>query len=88
MFPEGNSVNFAVYGKQIGYETVYLGVLGDDKEAEIILEALRTKEADISKCVMVGMSKVYGRIKATCRLRTGYKKHSITSSLSSICCIV
>jgi fructoselysine 6-kinase len=52
MFPGGNSLNFAVYGKQIGHETAYLGVLGDDKEADIIAEALRTKEVDISKCVI------------------------------------
>lgn len=53
MYPGGNSLNFAVYGKQIGCETAYVGVFGNDKEAKVILNALKAKNIDTSRCVIV-----------------------------------
>lgn len=53
MYPGGNSLNFSVYGKQIGCETAYLGVLGNDKEAQVILNSLEDQNVDISRCVIL-----------------------------------
>ncbi len=52
IYPGGNSLNFAVYGKQLGHDTAYVGVLGKDKEAEIVVKALKDKQVDISRCVI------------------------------------
>lgn len=51
MYPGGNSLNFAVYGRQLGYETAYVGVLGNDRPADMVVNALRDKGVDISRCV-------------------------------------
>ena len=32
MYPGGNSLNFAVYGRQLGHETAYAGVLGTHRQ--------------------------------------------------------
>lgn len=53
MYPGGNSVNFAVYGKQLGYKSAYMGVLAGDKEGKLIESALKGKGIDISKCEYV-----------------------------------
>lgn len=50
MYPGGNSLNFAVYGKQLGNDTAYIGVLGTDNEAAMIKRVLTELEIDISKC--------------------------------------
>lgn len=50
MYPGGNSINFAVYGKQLGHDTAYLGVFGTDKEAGLVKQILKKMEIDISKC--------------------------------------
>jgi fructoselysine 6-kinase len=52
IYPGGNSLNFAVYGKQLGYETAYVGVLGTDKESQIIVNAMQNEKIDISRCVI------------------------------------
>lgn len=53
MYPGGNSYNFAVFGRQLGYETAYAGVIGSDAEAEIVLKPLRFYGVDISRCQFV-----------------------------------
>lgn len=53
MYPGGNSLNFAVFGKQVGCDTAYAGVLGNDREARIIMNALEEQKIDISRCVTV-----------------------------------
>lgn len=50
MFPGGNAINFAVYAKQAGLDSAYLGYFGEDKEAEIIKAALKDIGVDYSKC--------------------------------------
>lgn len=47
-FPGGNPVNVAVYFKRLGGEASYTGVVGDDTYGSIILEALKSKNIDIS----------------------------------------
>lgn len=53
MYPGGNSLNFAVYGRQLGHETAYAGVLGTDPQADIVINALKDQGVDISGCVQV-----------------------------------
>jgi fructoselysine 6-kinase len=50
MYPGGNALNFAVYAKQLGIETAYLGVFGNDRAADHIIETLKALEVDISHC--------------------------------------
>lgn len=52
MYPGGNALNFAVFGKQAGCETAYLGVLGCDQEANLISASLKAQGVDFSKCVV------------------------------------
>ena len=33
MYPSGNALNFAVYGKRLGADAAYLGAFGSDPEA-------------------------------------------------------
>jgi len=50
-YPGGNSVNFAVYAKKLGYESAFLGLLCRDKEARVIRAALDKYGVDYSRCV-------------------------------------
>ncbi len=47
-FPGGNPVNVAVYFKRLGGEASYTGVVGDDTYGNIMLQALKRKNIDIS----------------------------------------
>jgi fructoselysine 6-kinase len=50
MYPGGNALNFAVYAKQLGIDSAYMGVFGNDRAAEHIVETLKKLEVDISHC--------------------------------------
>lgn len=50
MYPGGNALNFSVYAKQLEVEAAYLGVFGDDKAANHIIETLNKLRIDISHC--------------------------------------
>lgn len=50
MYPGGNSLNFAVYARKLGYESAYLGVFGDDAAAALIQKALDDFGVDHSRC--------------------------------------
>lgn len=50
MYPGGNALNFAVYAKQLGIESAYMGIFGNDREAEHIIETIKTINVDISYC--------------------------------------
>lgn len=49
-FPGGNCINFAVYAKQIGISSAYLGMFGEDKEAKHLKDTLKKLDIDISMC--------------------------------------
>ncbi len=49
-YPGGNAVNFAVYARELGAESAYLGVFGGDEEAEHIRKALTELGVDTSRC--------------------------------------
>lgn len=48
MFPGGNAVNFAVYAKEIGLESSYLGSFGDDAEADHVIASLKDVGVDLT----------------------------------------
>lgn len=48
MFPGGNAVNFAVYAKQCGVESAYLGLIADDPEGRLVRESLLQLGVDVS----------------------------------------
>lgn len=50
MFPGGNAVNFAVYARECGLESAFLGYIGDDAEADHIIASLREEDVDITGC--------------------------------------
>lgn len=52
MYPGGNAVNFAVYSKQLGAQSSYIGVFGTDRYAEIIKDSLIDMGIDVSHCVV------------------------------------
>jgi sugar/nucleoside kinase (ribokinase family) len=50
MYPGGNALNFSVYAKQLGIDSAYLGVFGNDHAAEHIKKTLRGLNVEISHC--------------------------------------
>lgn len=48
VFPGGNPVNVAVYMRRLGVEASYVGVVGNDKNGNIIKKGLMDKKVDIS----------------------------------------
>ncbi|MCD7896864.1 MAG: PfkB family carbohydrate kinase [Planctomycetaceae bacterium] len=53
MYPGGNSLNFAVYAKKLGHQAAYMGVIADDRYAEVITRPLRELRIDYSHCEFV-----------------------------------
>lgn len=50
-YPGGNSVNFAVYAKQLGIPSAYLGAFGNDEIAAFIRQELTSIGIDLSRCL-------------------------------------
>jgi len=48
MFPGGNAVNFAVYAKQCGEDSAYLGNIADDEEGKLVYNSLSELSVDVS----------------------------------------
>jgi len=48
MFPGGNAVNAAVYARQCGEESAYLGLIAEEPEGRLIYDALREIGVDVS----------------------------------------
>ena len=53
MFPGGNAVNFAVYARQCGEESAYLGLIADEPEGRLIYDSLREIGVDVSHSMPV-----------------------------------
>lgn len=47
-YPGGNPVNVAVYLRRIGASSSYIGAVGNDENGEMIIDALRAKDVDVS----------------------------------------
>lgn len=50
MYPGGNALNFSVFAKKLGAEAAFVGVFGDDREAEHVEKTVRELGIDISRC--------------------------------------
>lgn len=51
MYPGGNCVNFAVHCRQLGVESAYLGVFGDDDHGHFVHEVLDSLGIDLRRCL-------------------------------------
>ena len=47
-YPGGNPVNFAVYIRRLGGDSSFVGAVGSDEDGALVVEALKTKEVDVS----------------------------------------
>lgn len=51
MYPGGNAVNFAVFAKKCGAaRSAYMGIFGNDAEAEHVIESLSEEGIELVKC--------------------------------------
>ena len=50
MYPGGNCVNIAAFSRQLGHQSAYLGVLADDRQADVLRRALTDMGVDFSMC--------------------------------------
>ena len=51
MYPGGNAVNFAAYAKKIGVQrSAYMGIFGNDAEAEYVIYCLGKEKIETVKC--------------------------------------
>ena len=50
-YPGGNSLNFAVYAKNLGYKSAYAGSMGNDYPAAFLEKILKKYQVDISHCI-------------------------------------
>jgi fructoselysine 6-kinase len=50
MYPGGNSLNFAVFAKQLGADSAYMGIFGDDPEGEHVIATLQALGLETFKC--------------------------------------
>jgi fructoselysine 6-kinase len=53
LYPGGNSLNFAVFAKQLGAHAAYMGIFGNDPEAEHIIATLTALGIETIKCRQV-----------------------------------
>jgi fructoselysine 6-kinase len=53
MFPGGNAVNFAVHARRSGCEAAYLGVVGTDAEADLVVSSLRAEGVETARLRVV-----------------------------------
>lgn len=65
--PGGNCVNVAVYCSQLGHQAAYVGILADDRYAEIVTNSLELNRVDYS--MSIRMHGETGR--CTCKLVDG-----------------
>ncbi|MEF9675394.1 fructoselysine 6-kinase [Pectobacterium aroidearum] len=50
MYPGGNALNFSVYAKQLGLDSAFMGVFGDDEPARHVQDTLRHLGIDTQQC--------------------------------------
>lgn len=52
IYPGGNCVNVAVYCSQLGHQSAYAGVVGEDAYAKLVLDSLDANGVDHGACVV------------------------------------
>lgn len=50
MYPGGNALNFSVYAKQLGLDSAFMGVFGDDEPARHVQDTLHHLGVDTQRC--------------------------------------
>ncbi len=70
MYPGGQAMNFAVYAKILGVDSTYMGVFGNDREAEFLLSILDKFGIDHSHCREYEGENCYTKV----RLENGERK--------------
>ena len=61
--PGGNPVNVSVYSRRLGFDSSYIGAVGDDANGELILNALMEKGVDVSHVRTVHGSTAVSRVR-------------------------
>jgi len=62
MFPGGNALNFSVYAKLLGIESAYIGIFGNDKAANHIINILNKLKINISHCRFIEGENAYAKV--------------------------
>ncbi len=52
IYPGGNCVNVAIYSRILGFKSAYIGVLANDKYADILIKALDFYSIDRNECII------------------------------------
>lgn len=52
MYPGGNALNFAAFAKKLGYEAAFMGVFGDDRQAQLVESSIDDLGIDRSHSVV------------------------------------
>ena len=52
IYPGGNCVNVAIYSHILGFKSAYIGVLANDKYADILIKALDFYSIDRNECII------------------------------------
>ena len=52
IYPGGNALNIAVFGKMLGMEAAYLGTFGDDEVGQHVYSVVKGLNVDLSHCRM------------------------------------
>jgi fructoselysine 6-kinase len=63
MYPGGNALNFAVYAKQLGADSSFLGVFGSDMPAEHVRTTLKKIGVSLERCRNIDGENGYACIK-------------------------
>lgn len=63
MYPGGNAFNFAVYARLLGIESAYMGIFGDDAEAEHVYGTAQLLGLDLSHCRFLAGENGAARVK-------------------------
>ena len=62
-YPGGNAVNVAVYGRQLGMDTAYLGWIGTDNFGDMMQEKLKEQDVEtVSAQMGIPREAVYNKV--------------------------
>lgn len=50
VYPGGNALNFSVYSKMMGFQSAYMGIFGDDENAEHVYQTIQDLNIETKHC--------------------------------------
>ena len=77
-FPGGNAVNVAVFSKRLGGDASYLGCVGDDDRARLLVDSLEAEGVDVSRVRRLSEPNSWSRIRHNGNDRVFDGSHRIT----------